>query len=424
MENKICPQCSKVFLPKRKAQKYCSNPCKLIGVNLNLQNGLKVNYSAEKRSLASKKTWANKEEVLRKRNTTEYCNKIGQTTRERFKDPVFREKHRRSVSRAMTLEHKQKLRVTALNRIESGNNRVIAKPNLIIADVLKILGLERNFEKPIKDICRVDFLFPELKIALEINGDYWHVNPLIYSIEGAPELTYGQNSNTQNDQRKKDLLEKECPEYRIMKLWESDVYFRLDKCIERLGTLFNKSWPIMSLSDFRVEDIPIDRAKNFCFKYHYLGNKFPVAPKRCFGLFWNECLIGCAVYALPGYVGEDGRWELARFCLFPVLPENAASWFLSRTINGVKKENKIRGLVSYSDNNLHYGTIYRATNWQEMGDVRGSYFYVNEGGERISRQHVWRHCRAMQIPEKDYVLKMGLSRIETSSKSKFLINFS
>lgn len=423
MDNKRCPQCRKEFRPKRKSQKYCSNPCKLKAVNESLQRGAKANYSFEKRSLASKKVWANKDAVLSKRNTEAYRLNIGQKTKERFLSDDFKEKHKKACSRAVTPERKRKLSIIALERQNSGNQKVITKPNLIIADVLRILGLETNFEKPIKDICRSDFVFYDKKIAIEVYGDYWHANPLVYSIDGAPDYTRAQMSNMANDSLKDRLLGEECPEYRVVRLWESDVYFCLRKCVVELEAVFSVKWPITDIKDFSLVEISAERAKNFCFKYHYLGKKFPVAPRVCYGLFWRSYLVGVAVYALPSYCGEKDRWELSRFCLIPLLPKNSASWFLSRTVNFVKEKGIVGGLVSYADTEFHLGSIYKATNWIEKGQVKGSYHYVNEGGDPVSRQYVWRHCKSLGISEKDYARNMGFVKIDGSLKRKFIVNF-
>ena len=54
------------------------------------------------------------------------------------------------------------------------------------------------------------------KICIEIQGDYWHGNPMLF-----PVLDITQQIHKQRDEIKKNLLEKQG--YRVIYLWESDI---------------------------------------------------------------------------------------------------------------------------------------------------------------------------------------------------------
>lgn len=71
----------------------------------------------------------------------------------------------------------------------------------------------------------VDFLLPNENIIIEVNGDYWHGNPLIYQKE--------QLNNLQLDLINRDINKKNELEnigYKVIYLWEYDLINNIDKC--------------------------------------------------------------------------------------------------------------------------------------------------------------------------------------------------
>ena len=426
--NQICKYCGDRFKTTNTTQKYCSNKCKNDSFNpqLLLKNQ-KEKYPSKRRSKVLVAKWSkDKENMLQKRNTNEYKAKIGASMREVFSSREFRLKHAQKCKEGWTPKKKQKQREMALKRT---NNKRITIPNLIVADYLRFIGVEYKMEQPIGDICQVDILLKEKKKGIEIFGDYWHANPMILDLKKTKKLTHDQETNTFRDIQKKHRLEKEYPDYEILYLWEGDISFKWGKCRQKLLDLIGEKEPEIKMNDYKINQINFDKARMFCQKYHYLGKSFPMAPRKIYGLFYSDILVGVAVYCNvgaknAGKVVGNNVCELSRFCLYDYLPKNTASYFLSRTIHLIKKDIKgLDGLISYSDNSLHQGTIYRATNWQEFGEVSGSYYYLTPHGQKINRRKVYKHCSAFSISESEYSLRMDLQKIETSSKTKFIYIF-
>jgi very-short-patch-repair endonuclease len=73
-----------------------------------------------------------------------------------------------------------------------------------------------------------DFYLPELKILIEIDGDYWHLNPNIYKTP----INEIQEKNVINDKIKNEwaLLNGIV----LLRFWESDIYFNRSKIIKIL----------------------------------------------------------------------------------------------------------------------------------------------------------------------------------------------
>ncbi len=139
----------------------------------------------------------------------------------------------------------------------------------------------------------------------------------------------------------------------------------------------------MSKESFSISLITKAQAANVLLKYHYLkdiskGFKSGVN----FGLLDKGQLIGCCIFTgfpvpelVKGIYGlerndQDGFYELSRLCLTPVIQKtehNLASWFVSRCIKSLRKNFKVRAVLSYADESFHEGTVYRALNFKYYG---------------------------------------------------------
>jgi len=92
--------------------------------------------------------------------------------------------------------------------------------------------LERNilFVKQFKIgnfVC--DFAIPNLKIAIECDGDYWHSNPKLYAREN---LTTTQRKKLIRDQIKNKFLNKK--RWIILRFYESEIKSNLPMCLDKI----------------------------------------------------------------------------------------------------------------------------------------------------------------------------------------------
>jgi hypothetical protein len=87
----------------------------------------------------------------------------------------------------------------------------------------------------------------------------------------------------------------------------------------------------------------------------FTGFPVPELATGCFGLARND---------------QEGLWELSRLVLHPThqqIEHNLASWFVSRSIRLIRKEEKVRAILSYADDDFHSGIVYAATNFTYYG---------------------------------------------------------
>ena len=88
----------------------------------------------------------------------------------------------------------------------------------------------------------------------------------------------------------------------------------------------------------------------------------------CFVFMYKQSIIGCAIWSSPVAQNrmKNGKTtlELRRLALSDVCPKNTATRVISLMIKQiVKKFADIQKLISYQDEEVHLGTIYKAANW-------------------------------------------------------------
>ena len=113
---------------------------------------------------------------------------------------------------AAKIKKKKKL-IASANKM---SNKMTA-PEKVFYNMMKELCVDFESQKVIENKI-YDFYIPSKNMIIEIHGDYWHANPLIY--EGK-ELNKIQNRNIKNDNYK-ELLAKGLG-YFFCIVWEYDL---------------------------------------------------------------------------------------------------------------------------------------------------------------------------------------------------------
>lgn len=139
----------------------------------------------------------------------------------------------------------------------------------------------------------------------------------------------------------------------------------------------------MSKEEYSIREVSKSECKEILEKYHYLSKiSRGFKSKFNYGLFRNGKMVGTCIFTgfpvpelLKGMYGlprdqQDGFFELSRLCLDPSVQgseHNIASWFVSRSIKSLRRETKVRSILSYADNDFHSGTVYAALNFKYYG---------------------------------------------------------
>jgi len=102
-----------------------------------------------------------------------------------------------------------------------------------IEDFIKPLGIEYTTQLYIKDIHQYcDIYIPSKNAIIEIDGDFWHANPLIFP--DGPKYEY-QKKHIEKDRIKNEYLLGNG--YRLLRLWEHDIRKNVEIVKENINNL-------------------------------------------------------------------------------------------------------------------------------------------------------------------------------------------
>lgn len=151
-------------------------------------------------------------------------------------------------------------------------------------------------------------------------------------------------------------------------------------------------------TDYSIKTISKKEASEILLKYHYLKDiSKGFKSGYNYGLFKEDKLVGVIIFTgfpvpelVKGLFGlersnQDGFFELSRLCIEPETQKeeyNITSWFVSRSIRELKKQTKVRAILSYADSQFHSGTIYKACNFKYYGltDEKCDFWIKNQDG--------------------------------------------
>jgi hypothetical protein len=173
----------------------------------------------------------------------------------------------------------------------------------------------------------------------------------------------------------------------------------------------------------------LDIARTMLDKYHYAG--YGRTASNVFAAMHRDELAAVIKFApvvrkevaTKEKLEHNQVLELDRFCISPRFQiKNMASKVMSLAISAIRKERPdVKLLVSFADTAQgHEGTIYKASNWTQVGTCATSYVYERQDGTRINKKVVYDTAKKYGLNEKEYAASLALSKIETPGKHKFV----
>jgi hypothetical protein len=179
--------------------------------------------------------------------------------------------------------------------------------------------------------------------------------------------------------------------------------------------------------DWIVKPISLKRARELVTKLHYSKG---ATNTRVYthGLFRKEkslnesdCL-GVAWWLPPTKNAANATYSdnwrrvlaLTRLAIEPSVPKNGASFLLSQSVKLIEQDAKWECLVTYADTwQEHTGAIYKATNWEYMGETKPSPVFQNSEGKMMGRKRGNRNLTKIEMSE------LGFNEIGKFCKHKF-----
>jgi very-short-patch-repair endonuclease len=103
---------------------------------------------------------------------------------------------------------------------------IISKPAMKVFNKLKEYDILSELEYGF-DFYHIDIAIVKYKIAIEIDGDYWHGNPLIYK-----QLSSRQRAKQAKDKSKTTYLINR--NWKVLRFWEYDIKHNLELCVNSI----------------------------------------------------------------------------------------------------------------------------------------------------------------------------------------------
>ena len=151
-------------------------------------------------------------------------------------------------------------------------------------------------------------------------------------------------------------------------------------------------------------------------QFHYKKGAMGGGISVCFAMFYEGVLVGGSVMGKPRHEKKYKNCiDIRRMACLDSSPCNSESWFLSQIIRWCASNTDYNYVLSYSDKTVgHSGTIYKAANFENIGETTPTKFV--EWGEKtyhprslsIDRPYSYRLREAVKNGEA--VVKTGLPK--------------
>lgn len=235
----------------------------------------------------------------------------------------------------------------------------------------------------------LDFYIPELNLAIEYNGLYFH------SIDYYPEA---------KDKKKHRLKFDMCEERGIQLIQlTGNNYKSFELLIRAKLNLLDKIYA----RDCVVKEIEVDSFKEFCEQYHFQGYT------KCsikYGLFYKDCLVG----AIGFNSSKTADWELTRL----VFGDRAIIGGSSKLLSAFRKCNP-GSIVSYSSNSYSNGGVYKKLGFTLENETLFDMWYTKDCNTLLNRRNFQKSRLASKLNNYD----SNLTEIHNMLNNKYAIYY-
>jgi hypothetical protein len=257
-----------------------------------------------------------------------------------------------------------KFRINSNDKICIICNPILYGKSKMELDVLNFIKTHYNGDvlTNIKNIigCELDIYLPDIKLAFEFNGLYWH-------------------SDIHKDNKYHQNKTKECSEFSIslMHIWEDDWLYKQDIVksiiLNKLGKskrIFARKCKVIEITDNKI-------VRNFLDKNHIQGF---VGSKIRLGLFYNNELVSLMTFGSLrkslGQSSKEGSYELLRFCN---LLNTSVIGGASKLFKYFIKNYNVKEIISYSDNSRGIGNLYKQLGFKFQHETDPNYYWIVDG---------------------------------------------
>jgi len=267
---------------------------------------------------------------------------------------------------------------------------------------IEILKNTRSIIQPLE----LDVYLPDIKLAFEFNGLYWH-NEL----------------NKENNYHLKKTEECEKQGIQLIHIYEDDWIYKQDIVksiiLNKLGKISNKIYA----RKCEVKEITDNKLiKNFLENNHIQGF---VGSKVKIGLHYNNELISLMTFgnrrvAMGKKSTKENEYELLRFC--NKLNMNVIGGASKLLKHFIKNYNPSE-INTYADRSISQGNLYKQLGFEFKGKTQPNYYYIIDN----ARKHRFNYRKNLLVnqgfdlnkTEHHIMLERNIFRIYDSGNLRF-----
>lgn len=227
-----------------------------------------------------------------------------------------------------------------------------------ICDFLSQYGVIEENNTSVLYPKHLDILMPGKRLAIEINGVYWH-----------GELA-GKHRMYHFDKYRSCLLQ----HIRLIQIYDTEWHRSQDivKSVLRMscGVATCKIWARQT----HIQQLDVHTERDFLANNHIQG----YTPSTvCIGLYHNTQLVALMSFGRNRFGGQ-GDVEMLRYvCLLDTAVVGGAEKLFSHYI----KTYQPKHIISYSDNRWFSGQMYQRLGFKNIGCTSPNYKYINRNGD-------------------------------------------
>ena len=205
----------------------------------------------------------------------------------------------------------------------------------------------------------LDIYIPELNLAIEYNGLYWHSDLYKNRLYHLNKLKLANSNNI-----------------KLIQIFEDEWMYKQDIVKSRLLNIIGKTPNKLYARKCEIREVESKDSSNFLEQNHIQGK---LGAKVKLGLYYDNELVSLMTFGNLrknlGSTSKEGSYELLRFCnkLNTTVIGGASKLFKYFITN----YNPIN-IISYADRRWSEGNLYYNLGFKLLGETKPNYFYTNK----------------------------------------------
>ena len=263
----------------------------------------------------------------------------------------------------------------------------------LVANDIEVICNDRTIIKPLE----LDIFVPSKNLAIEFNGSYWHSEALL-------DPVVARNKHI------KKLKECQSKGIRLIHIFEKNWQ---DRKLQYLNLISSVCGTSSTKIHARKCDIANLECKEFIDRNHVQGCNH--RSVYWINLHYNNTIVGAMTASKHHRQGIDGNpIVLSRMCFADGVTVMGGATKMLSNLKGWAKSQGHDRIISFSDNCISEGNVYRVMGFEMKKESPPDYFYWdmlnNKYVSKQSQQKSLTGCPP-EVTEREWSINKGLYRI-------------